>query len=61
MDFTNKDEVLAALKETNSQKEYNLISDKVKQANYNSYPWWWGEDVLIPQIKGKLKFKWEQK
>lgn len=61
MDFTNQNDVLAALKETNTQKEYNDICDKVKQANHNDYPYWWQDTVYFPRMFGKLKFKWERK
>lgn len=60
-DLTQIDNVVAYMKESLSEKDWNDRSDKVKEANGNEYPGFWFMEIVMSGLTYDTALKWKYK
>ena len=56
-DLTNRENVVALMKSSKSEQEWNVNCDKVKAAN-NGYPAWWYQEIIIGGVQMETVLSW---
>ena len=58
MNLKNKDDLVALMKSSKSEKEWNDNCDKVKAANGRQYPSFWYMAIMVSGIAHTVQSSW---